>query len=400
MRADLALCGRHYQSGERIRLIVKDGRIASIEHDGAADSATADDEARSQSGVATPEELWIAPGLVDLQVNGYRGYDLNQLALTTQNVRAMVESLWETGVTGLFPTIVTNARAATEALLRTIVEARRDPAIRASIPGIHLEGPYISSEDGPRGAHDKRYVRPPDWEEFLRWQDAAEGLVRLVTLSPEWPGAPDFIRRCANSGVRVAIGHTAASSKQIEAAVDAGATLSTHLGNGAHKMLPRHPNYIWDQLANDSLHASFIADGFHLPDSVIRVILKMKLSTSFLISDVVALGGMPPGRYKSHIGGNVVLTEAGQLYMAEDPTLLAGSVSTLLQSVCNLANKRILPFSQAWDLASTRPLRYINPGVERGLVEGEPANIVCFHRRETTVVVEHVFIEGKVMLSK
>ena len=145
-----------------------------------------------------------------------------------------------------------------------------------AMEAFHLEGPYISPDDGPRGAHPARWVRPPDLEEFRRLQDAARGNIRLVTLSPEWPQAPRFIEAIVQQGVVASIGHTRASSEQISDAVSAGATLSTHLGNGADAVLPRHPNYLWEQLAEDRLAASFIVDGFHLPPSFLNVALRAK----------------------------------------------------------------------------------------------------------------------------
>ena len=160
----------------------------------------------------------------------------------------------------------------------------------------HVEGPYISPEDGPRGAHPARWVRPPDLEEFHRFQEAARGNIRLVTLSPEWPDATRFIEALTREGVVASIGHTRATSDEIAAAVSAGATLSTHIGNGAHATLPRHPNYIWDQLAEDRLAASFIVDGIHLAPAFLKVALRAKgLERAILVTDAVMPAGCAPG---------------------------------------------------------------------------------------------------------
>ncbi|MCL6599868.1 MAG: amidohydrolase family protein [Alicyclobacillus macrosporangiidus] len=345
---------------------------------------------------------FIGPGLVDLQVNGFRGIDFNTRPLDVAAIQRVVRALWAEGVTAFLPTIITNSDDAIAELVVSVAHAIRDaadgrvaqglwdPAVASehgwrdrsggipTIPGIHLEGPFISPEDGPRGAHDRRYVQPPDWDRFQRWQEAAEGRIRLVTLSPEWPEAAAFIARCAASGVRVAIGHTAAGSDQIVAAVRAGATLSTHLGNGAHPWLPRHPNYIWDQLAHDDLWASVIADGFHLPDAVLKVFLRAKGERVFLVSDVVDLGGLAPGRYTTHIGGDVVLTPEGKLHLAHHPELLAGSVQTLRQGVGNLVAKGLCSLADAWVMASVRPADYLGLPVARDIVPGEPADLVLF----------------------
>ena len=227
--------------------------------------------------LAAADLPWIGPGLTDLQVNGYAGLDFNAPYLTTDRVARLTRALWQEGVTSYLPTVITNSDEAIVASLRAIATARAaDPLLAATIAGIHLEGPFISPEDGPRGAHDRAWVCPPDWARFARWQGAAGGGIRLVTLSPEWPEAPSFIARCTASGVVVAIGHTAATPAQIDAAVAAGARLSTHFGNGAHPLLPRHPNYLWSQLAHDTLAATLIGDPWHLPDAVLRVVMRVK----------------------------------------------------------------------------------------------------------------------------
>src|SRR5262249_29613719 len=175
---------------------------------------------------------------------------------------------------GLCTTVITNAFDALVHGLSTIRRAREiDRDVARAVPAIHLEGPYISPEDGPRGAHPRRHVRPPDWDEFQRLQEAAGGLIRLVTLAPEHEVAIRFIEQLVAWGVVVSIGHTGATASQIREAISAGARLSTHLGNGCHAMLPRHDNYIWEQLAADELWASIICDGHHLPPAVVRCIV-------------------------------------------------------------------------------------------------------------------------------
>lgn len=207
----------------------------------------------------------------------------------------------EKGCHYLLSTVITNSDKKISQILGAISEAcRKDPLADRCIRGIHLEGPFISSEDGPRGAHGKSFVTSPNWELFQRWQEAAEGRIAFVTMSPEWPEADAFIRRCADSGVTVSIGHTNASPDQIRSAIGAGARVSTHLGNAAHLMLPRHPNYIWEQLAADELWACMIADGFHLPESVLKVFMKVKGDKTILVSDAVYLSGLEPGRYDAH----------------------------------------------------------------------------------------------------
>jgi len=334
--------GLDYLTRQPIKVMVSGGLIRNIE------------DASQNSGL----DLLIAPGMTDLQVNGYAGLDLNTYPLLPETVRDISVKLWSEGVTTFFPTIITNSSENIINLVSAIADAcRRFPEASAAVGGIHLEGPFISPEDGARGAHPAEHVRPPDWDLFCQWQEACGGLVRIITLSPEWPGAADFISRAAESGVTVAIGHTAATPEQIGEAVEAGAALSTHLGNGSHQMLPRHRNYIWEQLAADELYASMISDGFHLPDAMMKVFLRMKPGKIILVSDATTLTGMMPGDYNTHIGGEVTLTEAGKLHVKGNPDMLAGSGKSLLHCVETLAAKGLATLAEALDMAGRIPHR-------------------------------------------
>ncbi len=210
-----------------------------------------------------------------------------------------------TGVTRFYPTVITGAPEDMEA--RAAQSGAREglAAEGEAMDGFHVEGPHIGIEDGPRGAHPKHWVRKPDFDEFRRWQDATEGRVRIVTLSPEWPEAPRYIERIVAEGVVASIGHTGASAEQIADAVAAGATLSTHLGNGAHAVMRRHPNYIWDQLAEDRLMADFIVDGIHLGAAFLKTALRAKgMERSVLVTDASAPAGANAGAlFSGRAGG-------------------------------------------------------------------------------------------------
>jgi N-acetylglucosamine-6-phosphate deacetylase len=295
---------------------------------------------------------------------------------------------------------VTNHPDHVDSILTAIDRACNDyPLVGASISGIHLEGPFISPEDGSRGAHPKEFVVAPDWNLVARWQKAAGGRIRMLTMSPEWPGAADFITRCRANGITVAIGHTSATSEQISGAVAAGARLSTHLGNGAHAMLPRHPNYIWQQLANDELWVSVIADGFHLPDAVLKAFSRVKGNRLFLVSDSTHLAGMPPGTYQTHIGGAVTLTPDGCLQMATDPGHLAGSAQSLLRGVWNLYSKRLATLAQAWEMASPRPAAFMELAAGR-LAAAAPADIVRFALTDNGLSVLQAVKDGQIVYER
>ena len=273
----------------------------------------------------------------------------------------VIQALIQEGVTSFLPTIITNSVEQICLLLENIGCLCRDnPYIDSFIPGIHLEGPFISPVEGARGAHPFEHVQAPDWELFQRFQRAAGNRIRLITLSPEWPEAISFIEQCVSTGVKVAIGHTIASPTQIQRAVKAGASLSTHLGNGAPLQLPRNNNFIIQQLVEERLAASIIADGFHLPNSFIQLAMKAKRDRLILVSDSTQFAGMSPGIYPTHIGGKVVLTEEGRLHMEATPEMLAGSAVSLLHCVNHQIGNELCSLEEAWEMGSVRPQQFIS----------------------------------------
>jgi N-acetylglucosamine-6-phosphate deacetylase len=216
-----------------------------------------------------------------------------------------------------------------------------------------MEGPYISPEDGPRGAHARAHVRGADIDDFERRADACEGRLRLVTVAPESPGVLKVIEHAVAAGIGVAIGHTAASPPQIADAVSAGATMSTHLGNGCAPVLPRHPNFIWEQLADDRLTASFIVDGHHLPPATVKSMIRAKTpARAVLVTDAMAAAGMPPGRYTLS-GQEVELSASGHVAMP-GASNLAGSALSLDVAVGNTVRFTGLGLDEAVAMASTR----------------------------------------------
>lgn len=302
---------------------------------------------------------WLAPGLFDLQVNGFAGVDFNATDVSLEACRRAVRRMWSTGVTRFLPTIITGGRERILACMRVAVQAMADPEIGAAIPGIHLEGPYISPEDGPRGAHPREFVRPPDRDEFRRFQEAAGGAICLVTLAPETPGALPFIEWLVAQGVIVSIGHTGAPESVIRDAIAAGARLSTHLGNGAHNMIQRHRNYIWEQLAADELHASFIVDGHHLPPAVVKTFVRAKgVERSVLVTDAVAPAGCAPGPYQIGEVG-IELTPAGRVQI-RGTDRLAGSSLQLHQGVANTIRFAGVSLAQALRMAGTNAAAVVN----------------------------------------
>ncbi len=342
-----------------------------------------------------PADVYLAPGFIDLQVNGFAGVDYNSPSAPHAEIGASIRAIFATGVTRFFPTVITNAPEEMTGALRNLARARESLPEGGAMEAFHVEGPYISPEDGPRGAHPRRWVRPPNLDEFRRLQDAAEGNIRLLTMSPEWPGAARFIEKLVSDGVVVSIGHTKAGAGEIEDAVKAGATLSTHIGNGAHAALPRHPNYIWDQLAEDRLAASFIVDGIHLQPQFLKVALRAKgLERSLLVTDAVMPAGCAPGRYK--LGEvDVELHDDGSVRLLGG-TRLAGSALLMHHAIGNLMRLAGVSLRDAVMLATRNPARVGRvSGRMRGLTAGERADLVRFRASSGVVEILETWMSGR-----
>ncbi|MGG0670337.1 amidohydrolase family protein [Lederbergia citrisecunda] len=339
---------------------------------------------------------YITPGLVDLQVNGYMNIDFNNEPLSPEEWRTITRELSKNGVTTFYPTIITNSIINLQRIFEGNLESlKKEPDVLKYIGGFHLEGPYLSDEDGPRGAHDREFIKKPDWEEFKLLQQKAEGLIKIITLSPEWEESEAFIQNAAKSGVKVAIGHTASTTDQIKKAVQSGATFSTHLGNGAHLQLPRHPNYIWDQLAEEKLWATVIADGYHLPENVLRVIKEVKKDKMVLISDSVALAGMPAGDYQTAVGGEVTLTQEGRLHLKGNPALLAGSAQSLWESIQQYVDNGIGSMIDAIRRGSVLPSDLMGLPQKEGLSIGAPADLLKIRVDDGGWKIESVYKYGE-----
>jgi N-acetylglucosamine-6-phosphate deacetylase len=352
------------------------------------------------AGDAAAGHGYLAPAWIDLQVNGFAGVDYNRPDTPREEIGRSVEALFATGVVRFFPTVITAAPESMESALRNLARARESLESGEAIEGFHVEGPHISPEDGPRGAHPRRWVRPPDIGEYHRWQDAAGGRVRMVTLAPEWPGAAEYIGKIVAEGVVAAIGHTQAGTAQLAEAVAAGATVSTHLGNGAHPLLPRHPNYIWDQLAEDRLMAGFIVDGIHLDNSFLRGALRAKgIGRAVLVTDAAPPAGASPGRYM--LGEQAVeLTPDGRVVLAGTDRL-AGSALRMDRGIENLMGIAGLGLAEAVRMATANPARAGKiRGREHGLAPGDRADLVEFRLAQGQIEVLATWLSGRQVYRK
>ena len=355
----MTIHARHYATGLPVAVTVDGGRITGV--------SPSD---RNPTG-------WVAPAFFDPQINGCRGIGFNSADLTPDGVRAVADVCRAHGIGAFCPTVITASFETIRDGFATLTKALAgDAELRRRVPGFHLEGPYISGDDGPRGAHPRDHARDPAWDEFRRWQDAAGGKILMVTVAPERAGAIAFITKAAASGVTVALGHTAATGEQIRAAVAAGARTCTHLGNGAHAVLPRHPNYLWDQLAEDGLWASVITDGYHLPPAVVKTIVRTKgVGRTLLTCDASSLAGMPPGRYREW-GADLEVLAGGKVIVAGTP-YLAGSGHFTDTCVANVIRFAGVGLADAIDMASVRPRQLLGLPVP-AIDAGQPADLMTF----------------------
>ncbi|WP_397569487.1 N-acetylglucosamine-6-phosphate deacetylase [Schlesneria sp. T3-172] len=379
----LSLFARHYANGEPIRIDLQEDRILRV--------------SPAWPNGSIQDWPYVSPAFLDLQINGFGGTWFSDDELSAERVLKTLQPHYQFGVTRICPTLITNSYEGLAHGFAAIREAcEQAPWANRMVCGCHLEGPYISSEDGPRGAHPRQHVRAADWDEFQRLQEISGQRIKLVTLAPEVDNAIDFIKKCVASGVVIAIGHSAATPEQVRAAVDAGARLSTHLGNGAHAMMHRHRNVIYEQLADPRLFASLIVDGHHLPPNLVRIFMRVKTpQRTILTCDAAGWAGCPPGVYESKLGRSEILP-SGKLVVAGQHELLAGSAQELDTCVANAVDFAQVTLKEAVDMASMNPARLLDQEVVR-LRRGSRADLILFHLspQDPKLKVEATIADGE-----
>jgi N-acetylglucosamine-6-phosphate deacetylase len=379
----LKLEGLLYLDGSAVRISIVEGTIFAIER------------LEKSEDTSLP---YIAPGLIDLQINGYSGVDFSDQNLSVEDFKNATKALWKEGITSYLPTVITADAEKLRTSFTLLASASEDPEVAASIPGFHLEGPYISPEKGFRGAHLEKYIRKPDWEEFAGLQELSGSRIRLLTLAPEMEGAVPFIRKCVRSGVLISLGHHNGSSEQIRQAADAGASLSTHLGNGCANMIDRHNNPLWPQLAEDRLSLTLIADGFHLNQDELNCFYRMKgLERTILVSDALDLAGLPPGIY---IRGEreVLLTPDVIKFPAEN--VLAGAATPLSKCVSNMMHFTGCSLADALRMASTNPAKLLGLDKLGEISPGKRADLILFHISDEGMDIHTTIVKGKIVYEK
>ena len=375
--------GLLYLDEEPVSIEIVDGKIVKIK------------QLSSESGLPN---IYVAPGLIDIQINGYMGIDFADQNLSIEGIREAAKALWKEGVTSFLPTLITADQDSLIKSFSILSKALDDEEIGLSIPGFHLEGPYISPVKGFRGAHLEKYIREPDWNEFLDLQNAANNGIKLITVAPEIEGAISFIKKCTQDGIVVSLGHHNGKTKEIKDATDAGASMSTHLGNGCANMINRHNNPLWPQLADDRLSASIIVDGFHLNKEEVQCFYKIKGNNrTILVSDALDLAGLEPGEY-IRWERKVLLTPDVVKFPAEN--VLAGAASPISSCVGNMMKFTQCSLSDAIQMASTNPAHLMGLSELGEISEGKRADLILFTIEDGNMVIRKTIVAGNVVFEK
>jgi len=382
-RVKFAVEGIHYGTGNPVRIEIIDGLIGKIV-----------EIEKLENG---DRNRYVAPGLIDNQINGYANVDFSGNTLTTENILEAAKAIWRGGVTSFLPTFITNSHENLITNFRIFNKAiQSDNMLSGSIPGLHLEGPYISPVEGYRGCHPVQYIRKPSWKEFTEYQNASGNRIILVTIAPEIDGTMEFLKLCNQNKIVTAIGHSNASADQIKQAIENGVRLSTHLGNGCANFIHRHNNPIWPQLADDRLTPTIIADGHHLLPEEVQVFYKVKGPDNIiLISDVIYLAGMDPGRYK--FGGSDVLLTPEGLLLNPELDCLAGASFPLKKGVENIMNFTGCSLTKAIDIASRNVARIYNLDDRGVIASGKRADLIIFEREGNQIKIKKTILQGKVV---
>jgi len=383
-----AVSGLYYADNKPVAITLREGKISAVKR-----IKTLPEESR---------DIIIAPGFIDNQVNGFAGvsFTFGGGDLTPEGVKKATAELWKTGVTTYIPTLTTNSYELLSKNFSVLAGVIDDPGILGSIPGFHLEGPFISSVDGFRGAHPLRFVRPPDWDEFLELNRAAGNKIIQVTVAPETEGAMDFISRCKSAGIIVGLGHHNGDAQTVAEAIDRGAGIATHLGNGCANMINRHNNPLWPQLSDDRMMISIIGDGFHLNPEEIRVFYKVKGPEKTIItSDVTSYAALPPGKFVNIEGDTLELTPEGMVkYPAQN--VLAGSASPLKKGIANVMKVTNCTLADAVNMVTRNPANLYGFD-DRGTIEpGKRADLVLFRIKNDEFEIVRTIVNGKVVYSK
>ncbi len=339
-------------------------------------------------------ESILTPTFLDIHIHGAAGHDV--MLASPAELGTLQRFLARRGTAHYLPTTVTAPIDETLRALESLADAieRPTPANQATPIGIHLEGPFLSH--AKRGAHPGNLLQPPSIALFDRFQQAARGHIRLLTLAPELPGAPDLTRHASQSGVRVSLGHSNATAAEAEAALAAGASSATHTFNAMRPLDHREPGMLGTVLDRPNLYAELICDGIHVAPLLVRLWLRLKADHAILVTDGMSATGMPDGAYL--LGALAVTVRDRRCTLTKSPETLAGSVLTLDQAVANLQQFTGCSLETAVRCASSHPAALLGLADTLGsLREGQPAN---FNQYSASGRLEATWIQGRQLQGK
>ncbi len=350
------LCARHYATGQPVRVIWQHGRINAV----------------LGANQPTPQDLWIAPALVDLQVNGFGGVDFQQDELPLASLVTASRRLRAAGCTRHLLTLITDEWPRLIGRLRHLRAMRqRSAELRHGIAGWHIEGPFLSAEPGFCGAHDPALMIDPTADHLRELREAAGEDVVLITVAPERPGALEAVEQAVSLGMKVSLGHTNASAEVIAEAVRRGASGFTHLGNGCPRELDRHDNILWRVFETRGLHVSLIPDTTHVSPALFRLSHReLKADSIYYISDAMAAAGMKPGRYQ--LGRLELEVRADQIVRLPGKPNFAGSALRPIDGVFRAAKMLGCSWRETWPRFSEVPAKWM--GLPCELAAGNPAD--------------------------
>ncbi len=307
------------------------------------------------------------PGFVDLQVNGCKGIDFSGDDLSEDTFIQACQNILDAGAAAFLPTVITGSTEMYQKNLPVIANVIQSGPFNNQVLGIHLEGPFLNPQPGPRGAHNPEYIRKPNLDYFKQLLEWSQGTVKLLTLAADAHGAEELTRYAVEQGIVVSLGHHLATPDDLTRLKQAGASLLTHLGNGVPNQLDRHSNPLWAGLADDHFHMTIITDGHHLPPALIKTFIRAKgIDKTIVISDAAALAGLPSGRFYTQ-GTEVIIEKNGRLHSPQTG-YLAGSSALILQCMNHLASLELVSLNDLLQMGFYNPLKLfkINPNVIPG----------------------------------
>ncbi|NVY96453.1 N-acetylglucosamine-6-phosphate deacetylase [Lactobacillus sp. DCY120] len=314
---------------------------------------------------------YIAPGLVDTHIHGLLGHDV--MDNDADGINAMAEGLLQCGVTSWLPTTVTGSKEQLRDICATIAQ-NQDKFTGAKVAGINFEGPFFTPEH--KGAQNPKYFGDPNVETFNEWQEAAQGLLRQITIAPEREGAVEFCEKVSASGAVVCLGHSSATFEQAKACVEAGATTFTHTYNAMSPLNHRAPGMVGAAMSLSEVNDELICDGHHVNPYSARILVKVKGSEHIvLVTDCMSAGMMPDGDYM--LGELPVVVGNGTARLKDETHNLAGSILKLNDAVKNVYLWNIATAQEAVRMASATPAQSAGISAQAGaILPGRAADFI------------------------